>query len=504
MTPVTTPDLYWQLRAGHDIVTTHHAPTVDHFSWTHAGQPWIAPEWLTYVLAWPIYHSGGLGGIWIAYAATLAVLGILLWLTTRPLLGSSWLTFVWVLMAGLSFRVWLAPRPFLASYLLFPIFIGIMYVVNRTPGQTRLLWILPPLALIWANLHQGVVAGVAVVAYYGAGNLVLAGITTSKESKQERLALGIRLLLCSLLCAVATLINPYGFKLLQDAIATVRNTALLSHVTEWLPVTRVPQASLTSFYVYLALLIIIFALSNKKPEPLHIVLLLILLAQSGMHVRHIALFELASTILLAESFASTVGQFIATPSPREDIERLRKLALPASVIVVVAILLRNIAPALRQMSGVSGTPLIRTARVAFQSDLMPERACKFMEQGLIPPDLHLFNSYSIGGYLALNAPHYPVFIDGRTNLYFGSILDAYSRGTQSPAAFDALLDQYSVDLAVVSQNLERQALLLNPKWTLVCQDYIRIDGRLFIRALVFIRNRPQLAGLIAKCRQTSQ
>src|SRR5579863_10632637 len=40
------PDVWWHIRIGQDILRTHHWPTVDTYSFTAAGTPWIADGWL--------------------------------------------------------------------------------------------------------------------------------------------------------------------------------------------------------------------------------------------------------------------------------------------------------------------------------------------------------------------------------------------------------------------------------------------------------------------------
>src|ERR1700730_15026457 len=40
------PDLWWHIKIGQDIVSSHHWPTSAPFSYTVAGNPWIAYEWL--------------------------------------------------------------------------------------------------------------------------------------------------------------------------------------------------------------------------------------------------------------------------------------------------------------------------------------------------------------------------------------------------------------------------------------------------------------------------
>ena len=43
---VVDPDVWWHIKVGQDILRTHHFPTVDPYSFTAAGTPWIAYEWL--------------------------------------------------------------------------------------------------------------------------------------------------------------------------------------------------------------------------------------------------------------------------------------------------------------------------------------------------------------------------------------------------------------------------------------------------------------------------
>ena len=40
------PDLWWHAKNGQNILATHYWPTTDPFSFTVAGTPWLAYEWL--------------------------------------------------------------------------------------------------------------------------------------------------------------------------------------------------------------------------------------------------------------------------------------------------------------------------------------------------------------------------------------------------------------------------------------------------------------------------
>ncbi len=57
------PDMWWHITTGQTILATHHWPTVDPYSFTVHGQPWIAFEWLGEVLIGAVARIGGVRGL---------------------------------------------------------------------------------------------------------------------------------------------------------------------------------------------------------------------------------------------------------------------------------------------------------------------------------------------------------------------------------------------------------------------------------------------------------
>src|SRR5512143_3906768 len=53
---VAGSDLWWHLAAGREIVAQRGVSTVDHFSFTFAGQPWMHHEWLWGTSYWLVYQ----------------------------------------------------------------------------------------------------------------------------------------------------------------------------------------------------------------------------------------------------------------------------------------------------------------------------------------------------------------------------------------------------------------------------------------------------------------
>src|ERR1700735_1320082 len=53
------PDVWWDIKVGETILATHRFPTTDPYSFTPAGQPWLAYECLGEVLLATVNHMGG-------------------------------------------------------------------------------------------------------------------------------------------------------------------------------------------------------------------------------------------------------------------------------------------------------------------------------------------------------------------------------------------------------------------------------------------------------------
>src|SRR5437867_4334228 len=60
---LTDSDTGWHIRAGEWILKNGSVPATDIFSFTKAGQPWFAWEWLSEVLMALIHRDFGLAGI---------------------------------------------------------------------------------------------------------------------------------------------------------------------------------------------------------------------------------------------------------------------------------------------------------------------------------------------------------------------------------------------------------------------------------------------------------
>src|ERR1700693_2810637 len=80
---VVDPDVWWHIKVGQDILRTHHFPTVDPYSFTAVGTPWIAYEWLGEIVLAFAYRLGGVVSLCVFLIAFGSIILIsLYWLAT--------------------------------------------------------------------------------------------------------------------------------------------------------------------------------------------------------------------------------------------------------------------------------------------------------------------------------------------------------------------------------------------------------------------------------------
>lgn len=370
------PDLGWHLRSGQFILFNHAVPHTDAFSNAMPGYEWVDHEWLLQLIfAWFARYR-----LWPLLQIIFALLwflpiGIWLWRARRfPEI------FV-VTMAALLLLGYLGVRPHLVSYLFYFAVLEICYARYVRASQTKFFYILPLIFLLWANLHGGFPAGIAILAIF----------TLASRS--------FRVIDLSVLTASigATFLNPYGWHLYQEAFRVFSSPYLAKYINEWqsaflLPV--LPSSVTLSVLVLLgltgmfALPVFVLARFRKKyPWP-------VLLTGGIMFIAFIKTLKLGPLYFLTALSVLADGFNLA----RAEINR----KLEIWKILKFGPLLFLLAFALLWYGSASGT------------QIYPESATRVLQvyqaNGLAG---NVFNVYDWGGYLLWQAPEVKVFIDGR-------------------------------------------------------------------------------------------
>ena len=173
------PDIWWHLADARQLTTTHHFIRTEPNSFTVGGQPWVNPEWLAELPYWFSYQALHLRGIYLAeWIIISANLVFLYWRGYRKSghAGAAW----WAAaLAFLLISVNSGPRTISIAYLAMSSELAILDAHRR--GNTRALWLLPPLFCVWVNLHGSWLIGLALFVLY-----ILSGAFDFKKGAFEQ------------------------------------------------------------------------------------------------------------------------------------------------------------------------------------------------------------------------------------------------------------------------------------------------------------------------------
>ena len=290
------PDLWWHLKTG-EYILQNGIPHQDIFSFTVAHHSWITHEWLSELLMWLIYRVAGLPGLIVVFAMLIALTYWLLYLSCegRPYLAA----FVTLLSAIASAIVWGA-RPQIFNLLLTALFVFIVNRYKKNPNQKRLLWWLVPITAVWANLHSGYLLGVVLLVCYVGG----AGLDYWFKSDQAESLSGYDIRYLGVVTGISFLaaaINPNGAELWIYPFSTLSSQAMQVYIQEW----HSPDFHLAIFWPFVLMLILgplSWLVSQKRPSLTDGLLFLGTGAAGLLSARHIPLFAIVATPIIAKYF----------------------------------------------------------------------------------------------------------------------------------------------------------------------------------------------------------
>ena len=460
------PDMWWHLRTG-QIIFTEGIPRQDIFSFTVPDFEWITHEWLSQVLMWLIFAAAGLPGLMVTFALLTAVTYLLLYAACegRPFLAA----FVVLLAAITSAIVWGA-RPQIFNLFFTALFVFLIEKVRRGGFSFRVLWLLPPLTMLWANLHSGYLLGVVFLGTIATGEL-LGRWRRAPQADFSWLQIR-RLFLITFLSFLAAGLNANGPALWIYPFLTLGSSAMQTYILEW----HSPNFHELHFWPF-ALMVSLTALSwvwSKRPPTFTEWLLYFGTGAAGLiSARNIPLFATIMTPILARHLTLALRgvREVDDPTPAEDyLRRLTVLLDPApasapprplaAINWVLALLV--LAAALGWTAQkIGGNETAVTAAY-------PVAAVDFLQETELASSRG-FNSYNWGGYLIWRG--LPVFVDGRADVYGDSFLFEYRRTFDLKPDWQAPLQQYAVDYVLMEQG-SQLALLLeeSPEWRPIYTD----------------------------------
>ncbi len=456
---LSDPDVWWHIRLGDWIILHHQIPAGELFAYTAFGNPLVAHEWLSETIFAALAAIGGLLLVtalmglvaWSAMVATVlrgrlrgagpVVIAIGLALgarTAEPVLGTRPQVFTFALVC---WTLWIAE-----SYL-------------RSGGRRR--WLLPPLFLLWANLHAGFIAGIGLLAIVVVVETIKRRWSIGIVAPRQRIA-GLGVAVCA--SAVAACVNPYGPGLFIFA-ATTGAAERQKGIIEW----QSPNFADPAMWVLLALLLSFAALSiivfarprlRRSFELRDFVLAAVGAALALMSVRNTAIC-VAVMIPAWMAMAAEVVRGLGARRPRAP--GVARSPIMGVVLIAVGVL----------GAGVVATRVARSASPQGVAAAYPACATALLARS--PTAERVFTTYGTGGYVVYRLwPHGSVYEYGESISLGTAVFDRYARiaggATTTPSALQLLAS--SATTAVLSpRGALTDELSATPGWTLTVDDH---------------------------------
>ena len=229
----TNNDLWWHLKMGQIIWTTHSIPTTEIFSHTAAGYPWIPHEWLAQLSIYAAYHWYGYSGLMLWFETLAALFLVLVYLLSWLYSGNAKVSLLGGLIGWFFGTVGLAIRPLLIGHV-FLVLELLLLELGRTRDR-RWLWGLPPLFAVWVNCHASCSFGMMILLVTIAcslRDLKIGPIIGTAWAPGKR-----RVLIAAFAASgLALFCNPMGWRVITYPLnALFLQHTGLSSVQEWLP-----------------------------------------------------------------------------------------------------------------------------------------------------------------------------------------------------------------------------------------------------------------------------
>ena len=450
------PDMWWHLKMGEIVWTTHTIPTTDIFSFTTHHHAWIPHEWLSQVVIYLAYQKGGYSGLmlWLCFFASaifIAGYGLCTFYS-----GNAKVSFLGVLVIFVFATVGLSVRPQMIGYFLLIVELLLIHL-GRTRNP-RWFWGLPPLFALWINCHGSVSLGFILAGiflfcsffHFRMGSL----ISERWEPRNRKTFIWVLIL-----SAAALFLNPVGVRQVLYPIDTLLHQPLgLSAVQEWQPL----QLSSQRGVLFLALLGSSFLLVIVRNSELYFdefLMLALGIWLAGSHDRMLFVFG----ILAAPIFSRMLSTSWEGYNPETDRIGLNAVLIGTALLIAFLVFpgAKNLATQAEKNSPVKAVDFIKTHHLSGP----------------------MLNDYTDGGYLIWAMPEHPVFVDGRGDVYeWTGVLQEFGNWATLQVNPNTLLDKYGIQFCLVESGSSiANVLPLMQNWKSVYSDdnsviFVRIPG----------------------------
>lgn len=439
--PIQDNDFWWHLKTGQYILETKKLPETDPFSYTASSEPTAREQfilksfWLSQILLYLSYYTGGFGGVVAFRVFLLTLMFAILYKRLKHESRDQLLIFPVMLLSIIVFGALYHPdRPFILSFLFASV---LLWILDSIKHGRRIGVFLPPLMLLWSNSHSGFIAGILIILLYALSEgikFLFPALNPIKKTDFTHLCLwgaaGI----------VVSSINPDFYNVIP-ALLEFYKADIPAYVLEYKSslyfFTHLREGYIITFYwAMLALSIVALGVNPKKADITDVMVILSFGAVSFFEIRHIAFFVFASGPIIVRYLKESF----------EILKNRTRFFKPLAVFSVLMLSVSATAVSLDTAGVPSPGQWVSTADFPF-------KASDFIEKTGIRGNM--YNAHEWGGFLIWRFyPGRKVFVDGRDlNVRVHRHSLSIERGDMDMLLglpkWKALLNTYRVDIILI-------------------------------------------------------
>lgn len=453
-TELNDPDYFWHLKAGEYVVSHMALPSGDPFSYTFQGKPWAVHEWLFEVGLYGVFALLGPTGVKVLTAFLGILSTYIVYRAANRLLGKSTmalaLSICYVILQAGGF----APRPQLVSYVLFAAFVQLL-VAFKYFADDRRLWLIPPLLLLWVNMHGGYVIGIVLLGLFCCCEWFMHWTGHTDAGYRRRL---VKLSLIAAVGALATVLNPDNIGAWLFPFQVMNMDFANSVIAEWQS-PNFHDLAAKFFLLFVFAFFLAYIYRRTKPDLTEVMLPMVFLFAGFVSTRHIPLAALILVPFVAVALRDGPAQqcYSRVVGSGRDLGNTEYVLNWIILCVVgVAFYVLNLPHQLKEQARLNET--------------MPVKAVEFIKSRGITG--RMFNEYGHGGYLIHQMyPQRQVFIDGRADVYGGEFIKEFIKIRHGSRGWDKAFDKYAIDYLITRRDAPiRDLLLARGDFKLVYED----------------------------------
>lgn len=458
------PDIWWHLKTGEWIAAHHAVPWTDPFGANTQGEQWIAYSWLAELLFYWIDQAQPMLGLHLLQGCIVAATVGILFFHAHARSGSFRSAMLLASLFLAPMIPWVA-RPQIFSFLFTALTMLILWWGRHR--NSRVLWLLPPLMAVWANIHVYFIVGIGLMALHF--------LEDWKRLPEQKFAHGVLLLLCIL----APLLNPYGVHLYEEIFLLAKHGSegWAAEVIRELASPNFHDWPMKIFFLWVALGGATLMLSEKKPGMLTLFLFIGLLYQALQHRRDIPYFVIVMLPIVGDHLAHIPWQNGRAFFNKGQSASWLRLPVPKALLHwLVALALLPIALVLPyRMLNAPDHFEVEHRRIEMTG------AAEYLLQARPPGPL--YHALNWGGYFIYAlTPVYQVYIDGRTQLYSRSFWENHDRVRHGKPDWEQQLDESGARTVIWDKDDPLASLLRrSPRWTFAWSDE---------HAVIFVKRIP--------------